>query len=337
MKFAISPDENPGDPGAVHNGIVERDVNVAVASQLQAALQRCGQEAAFDPSITYEQRVAEANANGTQVLVACAHNAAAPAAEGALFIFCGAEAHQLGRQQLAAEKVGEALVAGGLVAHFGTYDEQVYECCAFNGDTVYCELGYETNAQDAATIKQPDYPHRAAELIAQGLAAAYGFTYAPVVHPSAPEPEWKQNLEKLPAPVSGELAAPVEVIDTLNNQNVAELAAGTQLSVSYATKVRNIDYYMTDFSVEHATGYAIAKASVTFASAPEPAPVPPPAPEPPQAPPPAPQPTPEPSAPPAAAPPAPESLEERLVGLADHELIAFLEAVVAEFRKRVHV
>ena len=76
MRIAISPDENPGDPGAVHNGIVERDVNIKVATALQAALQRCGQDAWFDAGITFEERVAKANSDGTQLLVACAHNAA---------------------------------------------------------------------------------------------------------------------------------------------------------------------------------------------------------------------------------------------------------------------
>src|SRR5579859_5802487 len=215
MRIAISPDENPGDPGAVDNGIVERDVNIAVATALESALKRCGQDVTFDPAITFTQRIEKANSDGTQLLVACAHNASgSPAAEGAQFLFCGPEAHALGRQQAAAEDCGNALVAGGLVAHWDTYDEEVAECCDFNGDTVYCEFGFETNPTDAARIKQPDYPVRAAELLAQGLAKCYGFAYAPIVHPSSPTPEWKANLSKLPAPVSGVLASPVDVIDT---------------------------------------------------------------------------------------------------------------------------
>ena len=333
MRFAISCDENPGDPGAVHDGIVERDVNVKVASALEAALKRCGQDAWFNPNLTYEQRVVEANKDGSEVLVACAHNAAAAAAEGALFIFCGPAAHHFGRQQLAAEKCGEALVAGGLVVKFGTYDEEVYECCAFERDTVYCELGYETNPRDAAVIKQPDYPARAAELLAQGLAAAYGFAYTPVVHPSAPAPEWKQNLQQLPAPLSGMLAADVDVVNTVTNEKVDSVKQGSALTVAYATKVRDIEYYMTQFSVDHATGYAIVKASVTF-QAPAAAGNDPGSGQEPSQPK---QPSQEPQPP--AQPDAPKhnflaDLEQELVGFADHELIALIELAIAEFKKR---
>lgn len=333
MRIAISPDENPGDPGAVHNGIVERDVNVKVATALEAALKRCGQDAWFDPSITYTQRVEKANADGSHVLVACAHNAAgSPAAEGALFLFCGEEAHHIGKQQEAADKCGQALVAGGLVAHYGTYDEDVVECCDFNNDTVYCELGYETNPNDAARIKQPDYPVRAAELLAQGLAATYGFPYAPLVHPSAPTPEWKANLQQLPAPVVGVLAADVDVVDTLANQVVETLKQGSSFSAAYETRVRGTDFYMTQFAVDHASGYAEVKAKVTFEGLGEitgdaPGKTPPSTP---------------PSTPPAQQPDDGGKgflgdLENTLVGFADHELIQLIELAIKEFKKRAGI
>jgi len=340
MRIAISPDENPGDPGAVHSGIVERDVNIAVATALEASLKRCGQDAWFDPSLTYEERVAKANSDGTQLLVACAHNASgSPAAEGALFLFCkgddnGAAAKAFGHQSLLAQKCGDSLLSGGLVAHWSEYVEDVYECCAFNGDTLYCEFGYETNPDDAARIKQPDYPPRAAELLCGGIAPAMGFGYAPPVHPSAPDPEWKQNLQPLPAPISGVLAAPVDVINTLTNEKVAELAQGTALAVVYSTRVRGVEFYMTQFAVDHATGFAIAKAAVTFEELgrnPDPAagdgsgsstsPGKPPA-----------------TQPPVEQPTGLAGFEQDaanwLLGFADRELIQLIEFAIAELKKR---
>src|SRR5579859_5296943 len=89
MKFALSCDENPGDPGAVHSGIVERDLNIAVADKLAEALERCGQSVWKDWTITYVQRVAHANAWPADWIVACAHNASSsPGAEGAQLIIC---------------------------------------------------------------------------------------------------------------------------------------------------------------------------------------------------------------------------------------------------------
>ncbi len=310
MRIAISPDENPGDPGAVDNGIVERTVNIAVATALAAALKRCGQDVWFDPSITFEQRVAKANSDGTQLLVACAHNAAgSPAAEGALFLFCnfngdgGAAAKAFGRQQLLATKCGESLVAGGLVEHWGEYVEEVYECCVFDGDTLYCEFGYETNPTDAARIKQPDYPVRAAELLCAGIAAAEGFPFAPLVHPSAGDPEWKTNLQPLPAPLTGVLAADVEVVNTITNEPVEKLSQGTSLTVTHQTRVRNVEYYVTQFSVDHATGYAIAK-------------------------------TQPPTKQPSWLSGFENDAEAWLIGFADRELIQLIEFAIAELKKR---
>jgi hypothetical protein len=71
MRFCLSCDEDPGDPGTQAGGINERDQNVLVCNFLQSALRRCGQTVSFNDLITYVARVAQANADGTDVLVAC--------------------------------------------------------------------------------------------------------------------------------------------------------------------------------------------------------------------------------------------------------------------------
>jgi len=187
VKFALSCDENPGDSGTTAGGVAERTMNIRVALALQVALRRCHQTVWFDPTITYVQRVAKANAGGYDVLFACAHNAAgSPAAEGAQFIFCGAVAHTLGKQALAAKNVGDELVKAGVVLRWSTYDENVVECCDFNKDSVYCEFLFQTNPRDLAEEKKASYPVAAAEAACRGLARTYGFAYVPVAVPVVP-------------------------------------------------------------------------------------------------------------------------------------------------------
>jgi hypothetical protein len=178
MRFCLSPDEDPFQSGTTAGGLIERDENVKVATFLQAALQRCGQDVWFDDTITYVERVPKANSDGTNVLVACAHNAAdSPAAEGTVFIFCPPNGRNFGRQWAAAENVGTELVNAGISGRWAPLDEQVYECCQFSGDTVYCELLFQTNARDVDRMKQPGYHHDAAEAMCRGLATTYGFAY----------------------------------------------------------------------------------------------------------------------------------------------------------------
>lgn len=180
MRFAISPDEEPGDTGTTAGGIIERTLNILVGNELVKALERCGQDVWFDPSLTARQRTTKANSDGTQVLFACAHNySVGGMGEGSVFIFCNAAAHSVGKQAAAAANVGNALIAAGLSKHWITVDEALIDCCNFNGDTVFCEFLYQSNAQDLATIKTPGYPTRAAEAACKGLAQTYGFAYVP--------------------------------------------------------------------------------------------------------------------------------------------------------------
>lgn len=203
MKFALSCDENPGDPGTTAGGVTERTMNIRVAQQLELALRRCRQAVWFDPTISFVERVAKANAGGYDVLFACAHNAASSAAaEGAQFIFCGAIAHHTGKQALAATNVGNELVKSGVVLRWGTYDENVYECCNFNKDTVYCEFLFQTNPRDLAEERRASYPHDAAEAACRGLSKTYGFAYVPVAVPAPkPPPTPKPVPPPVPVPV----------------------------------------------------------------------------------------------------------------------------------------
>lgn len=179
MRIAISPDENPDQPGSVAaDGTTERSVNLSVAVALQVALARCGVDAWFDPSITFEGRVARANQDGTDVLVACAHDVSTPGVRGTTFVFCPGGL-EFGRQAAAADAVYAHLAAlPGWPARRPNTVENVYECCAFDRDTVYVEY-LCMSPEDETLWSQPNYAVRAAEATARGLAATYGFTYVP--------------------------------------------------------------------------------------------------------------------------------------------------------------
>lgn len=191
MRIAISPDENPDQPGSVAaDGTTERSVNLKVASALQAALQRCGQDVWFDPSITFDQRVQRANSDGTQLLVACAHNESTPGLRGTQFVFCPG-GQTFGKQSAAATAVyAELAKIPGWPARISDAVENVEECCGFNNDTVYTEYLF-MSPDDEPIWSRPTYPQDAAEATARGLAAVYGFTYVSpggTPHPPPPPP-----------------------------------------------------------------------------------------------------------------------------------------------------
>lgn len=192
MRIAISPDENPGDPGSVAaDGTTERSVNLRVASALLAALQRSGQDAWFDPSITYQDRVEKANNDGTAVLVACAHNESTPGVSGTQFVFCPGGGLTFGKQAQAASAVyAELSKIPGWPGRRADAQEDVWECCGFDRDTVYIE--YLCMSQpDEALWSRPDYPVLAAEATARALAGVYGFAYVAPGPQPPPPPPWE--------------------------------------------------------------------------------------------------------------------------------------------------
>lgn len=204
MRIAISPDENPGDPGTTADPtITERDLNVKVATALEAALKRCGQDAWFDPGITYVDRVQRANSDRTDLLIACAHNAGGGQGMRALVCPGGRQSEtptwsdgRRNRQDDLAGAVAGELKTAGLIEQWSEVDENVFECCQFQFDSGYFELEFMDSAHDQAIYRQPGYPAAAAEAIARGAAHVYGFTYvaadatapAPAPGPAAASP-----------------------------------------------------------------------------------------------------------------------------------------------------
>jgi hypothetical protein len=170
------------------DGTQERTINLRVCEPLLAALKRCGQDAWFDPSITFVDRVARANSDGTALLVACAHDVSTPGQTGGCAVFCPG-GQTFGRQEQAAGAIFAALLADGLTSQRrADVVESIYECCAFNGDTAYIELNC-MSPDDEPRWSAPDYGARAAEAITRALAGVYGFAYVPAQPAPAPPPQ----------------------------------------------------------------------------------------------------------------------------------------------------
>lgn len=207
MRIAISPDENPGDSGSVAaDGTTERSVNLRVCLALQAVLARCRQDVWFDPDITFEERVLRANGDGTQLLVACAHNESTDGLSGTQFVFCPGGA-VFGLQSLAAANVyTELATIPGWPRRRPDAIEDIYECCAFDRDTLYCELLF-MSPQDQVLWSRPDYAQLVAEEMAQGLAITYGFEYV-----APPQPKQAPAPPPPPPPPPPEEAGPMVTI-----------------------------------------------------------------------------------------------------------------------------
>lgn len=270
MKFTISCDEDPGQPGAVAaDGTVERDVNMAVGNMLIAALQRCGQSVAADFSIGVVERVARANSDGSDVLVACAHNGSSDASvRGTQMVYC--PGGNVEGQKVAGDTVAQAIIAAGISPRqLGDAVEQVYECCSFNKDTVYTEFLFMSNAEDLAMIHSAGYARRAAEAACQGLASHYGFAY---VAPPAPPASWKTGFTA--APQHFNLAKPVPISNVVTGVVAGTINPGP-LDVAGTLPGPDGGWYVTQWALDHDVPNGINQLNVAAAIA---TPIPPPQP-----------------------------------------------------------
>jgi hypothetical protein len=174
----LSPDEDPGTTGSVGaDGTTERSVNVEMASAALTAFRRCGVDARFNPAIGFVRRVEQANAAGAALLVAFANNESTPGQFGTEFVFCDANAPSFGRQRAVADAVARSMVARGLTSRIrGDAYVGVYECCAFNGDTLYLEASC-MSPDDQHFWGSPAWRVATAEAVVEACASVYGFAY----------------------------------------------------------------------------------------------------------------------------------------------------------------
>jgi hypothetical protein len=262
MRIAISPDENPGDTGAVaQNGTEAATLNGAAASALQVALQRCGQDAWFDPSLTREERVAKADGDGTDVLVTCSHNESTPGLSGTQFVFCtGGQTY--GLQGPAADAVYAQLaeIADWPARIADAVSDDAYECCAFPRDVVFVRYLY-LSPDDEHLWGQQDYAAGVAEATARGLAATFDFSYVAVPPPpriwrpvsTDPRQHWwapyVSGADEVVELVS-RCHAPVWKPDLghwyQNGAIIAEPAAGEYAEWTLASHVRGVWYVMDE-------------------------------------------------------------------------------------------
>jgi N-acetylmuramoyl-L-alanine amidase len=343
MIVTISPDEDPGQPGAVAaDGTIEREVNIAVADVLIESLKRCGFDVRADFSIGVVERVARANSDGSGALVAVAHNGSGNAdTNGCQFVFCpGGQGN--GQQNEGATNIADELISAGIAQQrLGDAVEQIYECCAFNNDTLYVECLFLSNARDLAKIHEPTYPTDCAEAITRGVCKTYGVPYVPVVPPT-PVHLWTADVVK--DAQSFTLLRAVNVMDFGGGHVLGVVPVGTLDVAGTYTLSDGEVFYVTQWAMDHNDPHGMLKSDVAAATLPEPQPVPPtpipsptPTPLPPVPPvPPQPDPAPVPPIPPTPAP-VPEPLptfQQWIADLAHGDLIALLHDIEQELARR---
>lgn len=177
LTIVVDPGHGGTDPGAIGNGLYEKDMVLDIGKRLQSKLEAVGANIVMTRStntyVTLADRVKAANEIGANAFISIHNNAAASSsASGTETYWNDIHAGQESKE-LATEIQKE------LIRQLGTRDRGVKEAdYRVIKDTtmvsVLIEVAFITNSSDASKLADPAFRDKSAQAIYQGLLNYYG-------------------------------------------------------------------------------------------------------------------------------------------------------------------
>ena len=160
------------DPGAVGNGLQEKDVTLPISLKLGQALQSMGYTVYYtrtnDVEIDLEPRVAAAERINADVFVSVHANSLAPGNSG----ISGVETYHSRNSTVGRELA--SYVHSQVISGTGANDRSVrsagfYVIARTSMPAILVETGYITNPSEARNLSNPNYQKQMADAIARGI------------------------------------------------------------------------------------------------------------------------------------------------------------------------
>jgi len=186
MKICLDPGHGGYDPGAVGNGLREKDLALAICLKLKPMLEHNGivtiltRDGDYSPGHLegnlngeLRARVAIAEQNKVDLFVAVHINAGGGTGVEVLVVAKG------GRAEVAANKVLPFLASAGSWANRGVKTQNVLVLRETSMPAILTENGFIDNSLDANKLKDPKFLHDLAVAHAKGLCDYFGIQYKP--------------------------------------------------------------------------------------------------------------------------------------------------------------
>lgn len=175
-KIVVDPGHGGTDPGANGNGIVEKDIALAVSHLLRLQLQKDGAEIVMtrdtDTFISLDKRVEKAHeVNADSFISIHANSHTNPAAHGTE-TFWNAD-HQSQESRELAEKIQKHLIQNLQTYDRGAKQANFRVVTATTIPSVLVELGFLSNPTEAAKMKTDKFKQDAAAAIHKGVIEFY--------------------------------------------------------------------------------------------------------------------------------------------------------------------
>ncbi|HZK56528.1 MAG TPA: N-acetylmuramoyl-L-alanine amidase [Desulfosporosinus sp.] len=184
MKVCLDPGHGGSDPGAVGNGLLEKNLTLAICLALKPLLENNGISVILTRDGDYapehiegtmkeqlKARVAIAEKNKVDLFVAVHINAGGGTGQEILIIGKGGQAEK------AANRVLPFLVSAGSWANRGVKTQNVLVLRETSMPAILTENGFIDHAMDSEKLKDPSFRYALAVAHAKGLCAYFGIQY----------------------------------------------------------------------------------------------------------------------------------------------------------------
>jgi len=172
------------DSGAVGiTGLLEKEANLAIALEVEKYLSRAGVEPLMTrKSDTYpslKERVDLANNARADVFISIHNNAADSSSNGTETFYWGDSTEHSAEGRRLAEAIQDAVCdeLGTVDRGARTHWKDLYVLAYTKMPAALVEVGFLTNAEEEARLKDPVYRQRAGKAIAQGIVDYFGLDY----------------------------------------------------------------------------------------------------------------------------------------------------------------
>jgi len=209
MKVYVDPGHGGADPGAVGHGIKEEDIALAVGLRVADILKRHGVQVKMsrttDVGKSLRVRTDEANAWGADAYVSIHCNAAASASAEGFEVW-----HTVFVEQSKGDELAKAIIKyldqltplknrGPKSKRGSSGRDYLHVIRETRMPAVLVEMGFVSNAKDAAYMRSADGQAAIAEAIARGVVEWAGLSWRPAAAP-APRPAPKPAPKPEPKP-----------------------------------------------------------------------------------------------------------------------------------------
>lgn len=182
----IDPGHGGSDPGAVGNGLQEKNLTLAISLMVAGALQKLGIDVLLtrhaDADVSLKSRTDKANKAAAGCLVSIHINSAASAAANGFESYIYTTDDQYSKSfalQKAIHNRVDDLWEKNARSDRGMKRANFHMVREFKGAAVLLELGFIVNKQDSDLLKSQDFLEENARAIAAGIAEFLGVDTAP--------------------------------------------------------------------------------------------------------------------------------------------------------------